>query len=103
LPGVEDNINAAADRVEEIIRELFGCYIVERFATIITAPVDTKQGVQVTDAYLGEVRAYVDARLQLLDLDRPLSSLDWRGAEGAAAVDDVLTRTQEVFSAGDED
>jgi hypothetical protein len=103
LPGVEDNINAAADQVEEIIRELFGCYIVERFATIITAPVDNKQGVQVTDAYLGEVRAYVDARLQLLDLDRPLSSLDWRGAEGAAAVDDILARTQGVFSGGDED
>lgn len=97
LDAVEGSFNDAADNIEEVIRDLFGFYIVERFATIMTASVDENQGVDITDAYLGEIRAYVDTRLQLIELERPLSTMDWRGAEGAATVDDILSRTQAVF------
>jgi hypothetical protein len=98
LEAVEGSFSAAADNIEQVIRDLFGFYIVERFATIMTAPIDEKQGVDVTDAYLGEIRAYVDTRLKLIELERPLSTMDWRGAEGAATVDDILNRTRAVFA-----
>jgi hypothetical protein len=103
LDAMENNFTAAADSLEEVIRDLFGFYIVERFATIMTAAIDERQGVDVTDAYLNEIRAYVDTRLKLIELDKPLSALDWRGAEGAAAVEDILNRTVTVFEGPNED
>lgn len=103
LDAMENNFTAAADSLEEVIRDLFGLYIVERFATIMTAPIDERQGVDVTDAYLNEIRAYVDTRLKLIELDKPLSTLDWRGAEGAAAIEDILNRTVTVFEGPNED
>lgn len=95
--AAEQAIAAAAGSLGQLVQDLFGKYIFQRFQTTTYAPIEAKHGAAAADGCLEAVRDYIDSELRLEGASRDLSGMDWSGKEGADFVDSVLARTVEVF------
>lgn len=90
-------LQASDSRLEQIIRDLIGNYIYERFNTTFASRLDARLRVSQSDTSLNEVRTYIETELQIKGTARDLSSVNWKGAEGAGIVEEILQQTIEVF------
>jgi hypothetical protein len=95
---VETALRTAAANLEQVIRDLFGHYIFERFNTTNCANLDAKGGVAKTDSFLGEIKRFIDTQLRLEGTRRELTSVNWRGTEGKSIVEEILQQTIAVFT-----
>jgi hypothetical protein len=98
LEGVETALQGASMNLEQVVRNLFGHYIFERFNTTMCARLDGVTEVPKSDNYLAEVRRYIDTQLALEGDGKDLTRVDWKGSEGAKVVDYILQDTIRVFT-----
>jgi len=84
--------NAAAD-LEQVIRNLFGHYIFERFNATMCGPLDQKKSVQNSTALLSEAKRYIDTCLLREGHTQDLTQVDWGGAQGGQIVERILQDT----------
>jgi hypothetical protein len=96
--GAEQALAAAAGSLEQLVQDLFGNYIYERFQTTMYAGLETAHGAAAADGCLEAVRDFVQSELRLEGSSRDLTAIDWAGKEGAVFVNSILNRTLEVFS-----
>lgn len=95
--AAEQQLRDAATSLEQIIMNLFGNYIFERFQTTMYAKLEAKIGAAAS-ACMDSLRDYIRGQLRLEGAQRDLTKIDWAGAAGAALVNEILERTLAVFS-----
>lgn len=95
--AAEEAFAAAAGSLGQLVQDLFGKYIFQRFQTTTYASIEAKHGAAAADGCLTAVRDYIDSELRLEGATRDLTVMDWSGKEGADFVNSVLTKTFEVF------
>jgi hypothetical protein len=95
--AAEQAIAAAAGSLGQLVQDLFGKYIFQRFQTTTYAPMEARHGAAAADGCLQAVQDYIDSELRLEGSIRDLSGIDWSGKEGVEFVDSVLAKTVEVF------
>ena len=95
--AAELELQEAAASLDQIIADLFGNYIFERFQTTMYARLEAKIGAAAS-ACMDSLRDYIHGQLRLEGALRNLTKLDWAGASGAALVNEILERTLAVFS-----
>jgi hypothetical protein len=98
LKDAETSLQSAAGGIEQVVRDLIGNYIAERYNTTMSARLDGKLSTTQTDASLGEVRRFIDTELQLKGAVKDLSNVDWKGTEGSSIVEELLQQTIAVFT-----
>lgn len=97
LSDAESLMRDAGAHLEQVIRDLIGNYIFERYNTTFSSTLDQRLAVSQTDVSLDEVRRFIDTEVELRGVSRDLSGVNWRGQEGAAIVDEILQQTIAVF------
>jgi hypothetical protein len=97
IEQAEKLLQTAATRLEQIVRDLIGYYIFERYNTTMSSRLDGKLNVKQADASLMEVRRFIDTEIQLTGTIRDLSNINWRGAEGTEIIEEILQQTIAVF------
>lgn len=95
---LEQAVNAAAGSLAQVIRELFGNYIYQRFCSTMYSHLEKKHGSEAADGYLSSIREYISARMELMAIGRDLKSIDWSGQEGTTVVQEMLDDTLCVFN-----
>lgn len=95
--AAEQAFAAAAGSLGQLMQDLFGKYIFQRFQTTTYASIEAQHGAAAADGCLTAVRDYIDSELRLEGATRDLTGMDWSGREGADFVDSVLAKTFEVF------
>lgn len=95
--AAEQALGDQANSLEQVITNLFGNYIFERFQTTMYAGLEAKIGAAAVGC-LESLRDYIRGQMQLEATRGDLTRLDWAGPPGAALVNDILERTFAVFS-----
>jgi hypothetical protein len=96
--SAEQALGAAAGSLGQLVQNLFGNYIYERFQTRMYAGLEAAHGATAADGCLEAVRDYVQSELRLEASSRDLAAIDWAGKEGADFVNSILDKTFEVFA-----
>ena len=95
--AAEQGLRDAATSLDQVLADLFGNYIFERFQTTMYAKLEAKIGAGAS-ACMESLRDYIHGQLQLEGAQRDLTKFDWAGAAGAGLVNEILQRTFAVFS-----
>lgn len=99
LEQAEQQITESAGKLESVVQSLFECYIMERFKTFFCEHEAPKHGYEAADHILKEAREFISTEMELQRADKQdLTSVDWKGAEGARIVDAILERTIAVYT-----
>jgi hypothetical protein len=96
--SAEHALRAAAGSLGQLVQNLFGNYIYERFQTTMYAGLEAAHGAAAADGCLEAVRDYVQSELRLEASNRDLTAIDWAGKDGADFVNSILDKTFEVFA-----
>ena len=95
--AAEQGLRDAATSLNQVIANLFGNYIFERFQTTMYAKLEAKIGAGASTC-MDSLRDYIHGQLQLEGAQRDLTKFDWAGTAGANLVNEILDRTFIVFS-----
>jgi hypothetical protein len=99
LEEAEKQISESAGKLESVVKNLFECYIMERFKTFFCEHEAAKHGYEAADSVLKEARVLVATEMDLKRADgQDLTNVDWTGVEGAHIVDAILERVIAVYA-----
>ncbi len=97
IEALVESVTSAAKNIEGALREFFGHYIFEVFKTVGYQGVLATHGFEKAESMTSQIRDFIDAKIGGVELSRDLSSVDWKGAAGAAIVDGIVADTIAVF------
>jgi hypothetical protein len=97
IDGLVESVTSVAQNIEGALHDFFGHYILEVFKTVGYQGVLANHGFEKAESMAGQIRDFINAKIDGLQSSRALSSVDWNGASGAAIVDGIVADTISIF------
>jgi hypothetical protein len=97
IDGLIESVTSIAQNIESALHDFFGHYILEVFKTVGYQGVLANHGFEKAESMAGQIRDFINAKIDGLQSSRALSSVDWNGASGAAIVDGIVADTISIF------
>jgi hypothetical protein len=93
---IEGILQNAFGNIETVLASFFGHFILERFASVNAAGLNKTDLVQ-PQTYVDQVKDFIRTAVSELQIAKPLATVDWTSAEGAAEIDRIVDATTAVF------
>jgi hypothetical protein len=84
----------------EILCTFWGLYIFEHLSQRFQEKITQAKGEMISKETFRIIKEDVLAQVRLLDADKKVSNIDWRGVEGAAAIEDIFQSILIIISDG---
>jgi hypothetical protein len=97
IDGLVESVTNVAQNIEGALQDFFGHYIFEVFKTVGYQGVLATHGFEKAERMASQIRDFIDAKIRGLEASRALSSVDWKGASGAAIVNGIVADTIAIF------
>ena len=85
------------EALESLLDKFFGYYLYEQFCRVFYERLSKKVGRSNADSYLSSIFDTIRSALEYMTLDKNLSQIDWKGAEGQTVAGRILQDTFEIF------
>ncbi|HEY3412777.1 MAG TPA: hypothetical protein VGM51_06935 [Armatimonadota bacterium] len=84
----------------ELINRYFAYLLYEQFCRVSYDRLAQRIGAEQADAFLSQIRTYIEARLREESQDRDLKAVDWHGPEGSRLSDAICEDILSIFGRG---
>jgi hypothetical protein len=101
--AVDDAFEAALqpEAIAATMNAYFGHYLFEQFCRVAYDKLVAKVGDVRADAFLGEIRRFIAAKVREVGATRDLSRINWNSPEGSALATDLFANVLTIFGGGD--
>lgn len=98
LEGLSERVTAESGNIEVALFRFLANYIFEVFKTIGAQNVIKTHGPDRAEAMSTQIKEFISAKLETVEYEKQISTVDWTGMEGARIIDEIVNHTIDVFS-----
>ena len=102
IEGLDQAVLRAAQDISVTLRRFLAHYIFEVYKTVGYHGILEQHGYEKAEGMVGQIRQFIDSKVNVVNSTRNLASIDWMGDEGARIVNGIVKDTVAIFSEGEQ-